>query len=117
MNTVNPNHIPVGIQEVNTLKRFTKFVNNMVPGFTYAMPETFKYKWLEIDFEPEHLSDRTDKPRPYSWSAERNYSVLGSVGYVFPTKGNYVKHWAKEESAKENLIESMSWMYPSLTTA
>ena len=111
MNTVNPNHIPVGILEVNTLNRFKNFVKGMMPGQVYAMPETFKYKWLEIDFEPDHTGGKNDKPRPFSWSAERNYSVLGSVGYVYPTKGNYVIHWSKEESAKENLIESMSWIY------
>jgi hypothetical protein len=111
MTTINPDHIQVGIQEVNTLNRFKKFVEGMMPGLKYEMPDTFKYKWLEIDFEPEHIGGKNDKSRPFSWSAERNYSVLGSVGYVFPTKGNYVKYWAKEETAKENLIEEMSWIY------
>lgn len=97
-------------KQVNTLGKFKSFIASMVPGVIYDMPKNFPYRWFEIDFDLLSTNNK-DRQVPYSYSAERNYGALGSTGYVFPLKGNYVKHWAKEESAKAALLKDLGWMY------
>ena len=110
MSTTTSTNPKVKASQINTIARFKSFIASMVPGVHYDMPEGFPYKWLEIDFDMLK-TNRRDKEAPYSWSAERNYKKLGSVGYVFPTKGNYVKYWSKEETAKAQLFKELNWMY------
>lgn len=88
--------------DVESLKSFTAFVKSMVLGKHYYMPETFKYKWAEVEYNKEH---------GYSWCLERNYDVIGSVGYVHPTKGQYVQYWKTEQGAKQNMLKYLGFIW------
>lgn len=60
----------------------------------------------------KNFSFDCDDGGEFSWVAERNYDVLGSVGYVFPLRSsNMVKSFKTLDGAKRNMLRYFSWIF------
>jgi hypothetical protein len=56
--------------------------------------------------------DNLDDDGEFSWAAERNHKVTGSVGYVFPMRTTQlVKTFKTMAGAKRNMLRYFSWIF------
>lgn len=84
------------IVDISSFEKFTEFVMGVKVEEKYNFPETFRYKYLKIDF-----SDGK-----FSWVMERNFKVCRGVGYVYPsTSPTIVSTFKTEKGAKRNIIK------------
>ena len=94
--------------KIENIADFKKFVEEMKVNTKYLLPDTFRYKWVQIESGNEYHS----KERYYTWAMEYNYKVSGNVGYIFPVSpGNMVTHFKTEKGAKKNFLNKYAYYF------
>ena len=86
---------------LETLEGLKAFIASMELNKNYKFPD-YPYEAIELEFDNED---------GYTWALDRNYKIIGSVGYVFPVAGNMVTFWKKRSSAERSLYNGLTWLY------
>jgi hypothetical protein len=87
-----------------TKEEFIKKVEAAKLDEVFQIADGFPYKNFSFD--------NIDEDGEFSWAAERDYQVTGSVGYIFPMRTTQlVKTFKTMAGAKKNMIKYFNWLF------